>query len=160
MKRILTFFSFLLTAFISALALGIYDGDGKPGNGVEPGSAPTEDGPRPFPILTIDQTPKPEPPKPSPVISNSVYYAMDNCGSVLDIECRVKIVGATLSFSYEDGTEIQCVEIINRNTGESWTKPALWDGSTSVDVADCQGSWIIYITTTNGQTRRAYVMIN
>lgn len=162
MKRILTFFSFLLTAFISALALGIYDGDGKPGNGVEPGSAPSDGDtfiPKIPPILTIGDSPKPAP-KPSPVIQNNIYYAMDNCGSVLDIECCVRMIGATLSFSYEDGTEIQCVQIINRNTGESVCRPALWDGSTSVDVADCQGVWIVYITTTDGQTRRASLTIN
>ncbi len=85
---------------------------------------------------------------------------MDNCGSVLKVECTVRPITTTLAFSYEDGTMIQYIEIVNRNTGESVCRPALWDGSTSVDVADCQGVWIVYITTTDGFTRRASVTFN
>ena len=159
MKRILSFFSFLLVAVLSASALGINDGDGK-SDTVEPGSAPSDDDiPKRPPILTIGDSPKPAP-KPSPVFETRWYYVADNHGSILDIECTVRPITTTLAFSYEDGTMIQYIEIVNRNTGESVCRPALWDGSTSVDVADCQGVWIVYITTTDGQTRRASLTIN
>lgn len=161
MKRILSFFSFLLVAVLSASALGINDGDGK-SDTVEPGSAPSDGDtfiPKMPPILTIDDWPKPAP-KPSPVFETRWYYVADNHGSILDIECTVRPITTTLAFSYEDGTMIQYIEIVNRNTGESVCRPALWDGSTSVDVADCQGVWIVYITTTDGQTRRASLTIN
>lgn len=159
MKRILSFFSFLLIAVLSASALGINDGDGK-SDTVEPGSAPSDgDTPKIPPILTIGDSPKPAP-KPSPLIEMRWYYVADNHGSILDIECTIRPITTTLAFSYEDGTMIQYIEIVNRNTGESVCRPALWDGSTSVDVADCQGVWIVYITTTDGQTRRASLTIN
>ena len=159
MKRIFSFFSFLLVAVLSASALGINDGDGKP-DPIEQGAAPSDDDiPKRPPILNLPDGPKP-PVKPSPLIIESVEYVMDNCGSVLKVECTIRPITTTLAFSYEDGTMIQYIEIVNRNSGESVCRPALWDGSTSVDVADCQGVWIVYITTTDGFTRRASVTFN